>query len=160
MSANLTKFESAKDIANWCPNYQALNGDNRIQMWVTMATGIAFYESGFNPNSIYNEPPPLSIASVGLFQLSYSDGLPGCKLNAAAKSLQDPLNNIDCAIPLMGKLIARDSIVTSGNTLKSGANQARGLGRYWSTMWAPTANQGHADAIKILTRKYCAGVLK
>ncbi|ESQ88227.1 hypothetical protein ABAC460_16325 [Asticcacaulis sp. AC460] len=128
--ANLASFDKATDWADFCPAWSGLNEDNKVEVVSTLAVAIAKYESNYNPHTIYHEPAPLNVDSVGLYQLSYEDGFTWCTLDRANKSLEDPVNNIRCAVPKMAKLIAKDKVVTAGST---GAN-AMGLARYWSVV--------------------------
>ncbi|EGF89751.1 lytic transglycosylase, catalytic [Asticcacaulis biprosthecium C19] len=128
--ANLASFDKATDWADFCPTYGSLTADDKVEVIATLAVAIARYESNYNPHTIYHEPAPLNVDSVGLFQLPYEDGFTWCTLNRTAKSLEDPINNIRCAVPKMARLIAKDKVVTAGST---GAN-AQGLARYWSTV--------------------------
>ncbi|WP_155847407.1 transglycosylase SLT domain-containing protein [Asticcacaulis sp. AC402] len=127
---NLASFDKATDWADFCPTYGTLTADDKVEVIATLAVAIAKFESNYNPRKIYLEPAPLNVNSVGLFQLSYEDGFTWCVLNRASKSLEDPVNNIRCAIPKMARLVAKDKVVTAGST---GAN-AQGLARYWSTV--------------------------
>lgn len=135
---NLATFDKAGDVASFCPKWKTLDADHKVHVLATMAVSIALYESAYNPNSIYHEPPPLGINSVGLFQLSYEDRMSWCSMVAAQKTLQNPITNISCAVPEMAKL-TRENGVISGY-----ANGWRGLARYWSTM----RSSGKLGAIK------------
>ena len=146
IKANLTSFNKAPDLADICSAYGELSDDDKVNVLATMAVAIAKYESNYNPHTIYHEPPPLGVDSVGLYQLSYEDGFSWCVLDRANASLEDPINNIRCAIPKMAKLIAKDRILTAGST---GAN-AMGLARYWSVMRLGAGH--HLEDIRAATR--------
>lgn len=130
VKSNLPSFDKATDWADFCPSYANLHVDGRVEVIATLAVAIARFESNYDPGKIYREPAPLNVDSVGLFQLSYEDRLTGCVVDRAAKSLEDPINTIRCAVPHMARFIAKDKLVTAGST---GAN-ALGLARYWSVM--------------------------
>lgn len=131
MKANLATFNGAKDVTDFCPKWITLDNDQKVLVLSTMAVEIARYESSFNPNSIYHEPPPLGIDSIGLYQLSYEDKFSWCLMDRKAKTLQNPLINIECAVPAMASLARRDGYIAKGS---SGGGRL-GLSRYWSVMW-------------------------
>lgn len=133
---NLSSFEKASDVKTFCPKFSSLDESKKVHALSTMAVAIALYESSYNPNSIYHEPPPLGIDSVGLYQLSYEDKFSWCNLDRKSKTLQNPMINIDCAIPKMAKLAAQDGIISGGST-----GAWRGLARYWSVM-RPSGKKG------------------
>lgn len=143
--ANLLSFNKATDWADFCPGWGSLSDDNKVDVVATMAVGIAKFESNYNPHTIFHEPPPLGVDSVGLFQLSYENGFTWCTLDRPNKSLEDPINNIKCAVPKMAKLIAKDKIIAAGST---GAN-AMGLSRYWSVMRLGSGH--HLEDIRAMT---------
>jgi hypothetical protein len=130
LSAKLSSFESAEDIAAYCPSYSTLTAAQKVDVLATIAVRIAKFESSYNPKQHFHEPPPLDYDSVGLFQLSYEDGFSWCSLDLTKKSLEDPLNNIRCAVPEMARLVANDKLIAAGTNAKN----ARGLARYWSVV--------------------------
>lgn len=126
---NLDSFNSAADIKSFCPKWTSLIEDRKVFVLGTMAVAIALYESSYKPDTVYHEPPPLSIDSVGLFQLSYEDKMKWCSMVKSSNTLKNPITNIRCAIPEMAMLAKKDGVISGGS---SGA--WRGLTRYWSTM--------------------------
>ncbi|MEI9905964.1 MAG: transglycosylase SLT domain-containing protein [Asticcacaulis sp.] len=150
---NLTSLSKASDMASFCPAYASLSKDQKVEVLANLMVGIARYESNYDPHTVYHEPPPLGVDSVGLFQLSYEDGYSWCTLDRNARSLEDPVNNIRCAVPKMTRLVAKDKVLAAGST---NAN-ALGLARYWSVM---RLGPGHhiADIRAITTgMAVCAG---
>lgn len=142
---NLSNLELAKDIKAYCPIYETLSKDQKVGFWSNLAIQIAGYESGYSPTQKTWEPS-LGVYSVGLFQLSKEDSWAWCKEN----ELTNPIENIKCAIPAMGLYIAQDQTIAVGNSLRT----AKGLSRYWSTMWAG-GRQGHLTEIKKALTEYC-----
>lgn len=61
------------DLDKLCPNYYKCSEKEKIALWTLLFASIAKYESNFNPNCRFHEPPPLNVYSEGLFQLSYGD---------------------------------------------------------------------------------------
>ncbi len=144
--ANLPRFGQPGDIANYCSGFAALDEAGRVEALATMAVAIARRESAYKPDTVFAEPPPLNVDSVGLFQLSYEDGFSWCVLDRAQDSLKDPLNNITCAVGEMARLVAKDGQIAAGS---SGSN-ARGLAHYWSVIRDGSGH--HKDEIKAATQ--------
>ncbi len=119
---------AAQDMTTFCPKFNSLSMEEKSWVWAELIVGIVKYESDFDPNNIYHEPPPLSIDSIGLLQLSYEDKAqyPFCNLNRKTKNLQDPINNLDCGIKIMAKLIDKWGVITNSKN--------RGLAAYWSVV--------------------------
>lgn len=126
----LGDFGVPSDMASYCPGYAGLSDPQRVEVWATLAVAIARRESSYKATTVFMEPPPLNVASVGLFQLSYEDGFGWCSLDLASESLKEPLNNIDCAVGAMARYVKRDGLVAAG----SKSSDARGLARYWSVI--------------------------
>lgn len=121
IDAERPKLDKANDLARFCQN-----ADTR-RLWAEIIDALTYYESGYDPTQIYHEPPPLGIDSVGLLQLSYEDKQYGfCNLNKATKSLQDPINNLDCGIKIFAYWIGHDGYISTP--------QNHGAARYWSTL--------------------------
>jgi hypothetical protein len=146
VNATLASFDKAIDIASYCPRYRSLDAPNRAYVIATIAVGIAKYESQYDPKLHYGEPPPLGYDSIGLFQLSYEDGFKWCTMDRASKSLEQPIINIQCAVPEMAQLVAADKRIAAG----SSKHDARGLARYWSVVRAGPKH--HLDDIQKISR--------
>lgn len=129
-AAELHRIGTPGDIESYCPAWSRLGTTDRVEALSVLAVAIARRESGYNPATVFHEPPPLGVDSVGLFQLSYEDGFNRCDLDRATDSLKDPLVNIHCAVGEMARLMERDGVVATG----SSGSDARGLARYWSVM--------------------------
>jgi hypothetical protein len=121
-------FFKAKDITRFCPRFNSLSASGKINAWAELIVGMVKYESSFNPNSIYREPPPLGIDSIGLLQLSYEDkaNYPFCNLDRKTKNLQDPINNLDCGIKIMSTLLSRYGYISTPSN--------KGMAAYWSVV--------------------------
>lgn len=109
-------------------------------------------ESNFNNASVYKEPPPLNINSIGFFQLSLSDAkIYGCKFKTEA-DIQNPILNIECAFKIFTKLSKKypnESIWEYG-------------GRYFSTLrwnvypkWATKKQSGFNRIRSYLSKNGC-----
>lgn len=98
--------------------------------WVHLMAAVVYYESGFKPTTVYNEPPPLNVPSSGLFQMTKSTDNPnyGCNFTSE-KDVQDPVKNIQCAGKAIKKLVARDGAITNHT-----GTSYKGMAKYWSVM--------------------------
>lgn len=141
------KVKSASDIKRFCPGYASLSDANKKLAWAELIIQVAYFESSWNPHSIYHEPPPLSVDSVGLLQLSYEDThYKYCELNRASKSLEDPIKNLQCGFQILAQLTEKyGAISTPAN---------KGAAAYWSTLRESRKLPDVIKRMKIL--KVCA----
>ncbi len=130
MKENLASFDTASDLTLYCPKYASLDADGKALALATLAVRVAFHESAFNPHSVFHEPPPLGVDSIGLFQLSYEDKMTWCTMDRGNRTLEDPLVNIACAVPKMARLVKKDGVIAQGHS----GSTSKGLARYWSVM--------------------------
>ena len=118
---------------NFIAGYNDLPSEKKPVFWAELVIAMAKYESNWDPDSIYHEPPPLDEDSIGLLQLSYQDAknysFPDV-LDPAKKSLEDPLINLRCGLVILSHWIAIDKVVALGST----SNSAKGGARYWSVL--------------------------
>lgn len=140
----LPSLELAKDITEWCPSYSTRD---HVEVWAKMFVAIAYFESGYDPRSVYKES--WGEDSLGLYQLSVPDALPWCK--HTREDLFDPITNIDCAVPLMAELVERDKVVTAGINGKT----AKGAARYWAVMRGGTYPGHKVESVKKIVLEYC-----
>lgn len=119
------------DFQRFCPKYKALTRDGKINAFATFFVALARPESDFNENC-YTPDDVGGTASVGLYQFSYEDKswITWCVFDRKNKSLQDPINNIKCAVGEFARLVTEDGVITKGCNDSS----ARGGARYWSTL--------------------------
>lgn len=145
VSAHLQALElGAPD--QFVAGYSTLSADEKLKFWAEIIIAMIKFESDFNPHSIYHEPPPLGVDSVGLLQLSYEDqhNYHLEPLDKGQKSLEDPLVNIRCGLKIFAHWLAKDQVVTRGT-----GKQSRGAARYWSVM-----REGHhVEEIKAHVKK-------
>jgi hypothetical protein len=146
-------YKGAGDIADFCPSYNRLGQQDRINFWVQLIAAMAKYESGFNPASRYTEST-LGIDSVtgkqvvseGLLQLSYQDEKnyksflpPGvCDFDNVAdqqyatsdlrRSILNPNKNLTCAVGILNRQI------------ENHGNIGVASGAYWAVI---KTNSGH-----------------
>jgi hypothetical protein len=131
----LIDFDTAQDIERFCPKYQSLSRDQRVNVWGALIAGISKFESGHNPLSRMTETTmgidPITkkqVVSEGLLQLSYQDTLiyPFCQFDwkrdkglatsDSRKTILDPYRNLNCGARILAQQIRRRSqVVLSSN---------------------------------------------
>jgi hypothetical protein len=112
------------------PGYAQLSAEAQAKYWGEFFVAVAKLESDWNPHAFYEEDESIN-DSVGLFQISYADQQPyGLEpLDPKAKSLEDPLVNIRCAVKMMAHWLRKDGVVAGGS-----AGKWRGGARYWAVL--------------------------
>lgn len=96
---------------------------------------VARLESDWNPHAFLKEKPPAN-DSVGLLQISYEDQS-DYKLeppDPEAKSLEDPLVNIRCAVRMIAHLLRQNGVVAGRS-----AGKWQGGARYWAVLRKPAS---------------------
>jgi hypothetical protein len=61
------------DILRLCQSYYQLKENEKMSFWTLLIASIVKFESNFDTNCRFKEPPPLNTYSEGLMQLSYGD---------------------------------------------------------------------------------------
>jgi len=119
------------DPESFIRGYTTLEPDLQVKFWAELVIAIAKFESNWRPDSIFHEPPPLGVDSVGLLQLSYQDQKHYHleRLDPSAKSLEDPQVNIRCGVVILTKLVSDDRTVEGSND-----GRFKGAARYWSVI--------------------------
>lgn len=107
------------DIAAWCPGYEEASLADRRAFWVGMMSALAKHESSWNPGAQGGGGK-----WIGLLQISPRTARGhGCAASSA-KALKDGSGNLDCAVEIFARDVARDGMVAGkGN---------RGVGRQWA----------------------------
>lgn len=119
-----------------CPN-------SKVKVWVgDLFRAMMFAESSYNPKSRMTEDSGYD--SIGLMQLSYHDGK---NYGFQIKNLEDPRENIQAAVRIMGAL-TKD--IGDGS-----CDFYRAAGRYWATLrtpicWNPPRLQAWQNTVKEL----------
>ncbi len=134
-------LKGADDIETFCPMYDRLGTQDRVNFWVQLIAAMTKYESGFNPASRMVETSmsvdPVTgkqTASEGLLQLSYSDGRNYqrvvangvCDFDFARdkaygvtdlrRTILDPQTNLTCGIGILNRQIQRDGKIAVSKT--------------------------------------------
>jgi hypothetical protein len=117
------------DAAEFCPKWASLDRRGREQVWITLISAIAKYESSFDADASFDEPPPLSERSIGLLQLSLSDSRDfHCGFTTEAE-IEDPRNNLDCGVRILAQLVLGDQVIGGGRS-----DDRLGAAAYWSVL--------------------------
>lgn len=143
VNENFDAFDKVSDRMSYCSNYNALSKEFRVNVWAELVSAIAKFESAWNTGSVYHEPPPLSVDSIGLLQMSIGDSYAGCPKSGSGDQLKDPIKNLECGFSAMVKLIGRDGVIAGSS------KPYRALSLYWSV----TRVGHHIDEIKAMTKK-------
>ncbi len=109
-----------------CPGWASMTADQQVNALSAMAVSLASHESSFIPTARLFESN--GTWSIGLFQISYEDEFKWCKMDRASESLNDPLNNIDCAVGEIARVAKSDA------TMNNPDKPYKGMSTYWSTM--------------------------
>ncbi len=105
-----------QDLDKLYPNYFNCTEKEKIALWTLLFASIAKYESNFNPNCRFHEPPPLNTYSEGLLQLSYGDETRynNVPLDSQKQNILLPEVNLKTGVVIFAKqLEKRKSIFTN-----------------------------------------------
>ncbi|WP_218014037.1 transglycosylase SLT domain-containing protein [Rubellimicrobium roseum] len=98
------------DIGVWCPGYLRNPAHLRAAFWVGTVSALARYESNFDADAQGGGG-----AWHGLLQISPATARGyGCDATTPAE-LHDPEANLQCAIRIMSRTVARDGVVSAGD---------------------------------------------
>ena len=128
------------DIETWCPGYTDASVEERRAFWTGLLSAVAKYESTWNENASGGGG-----RWIGLMQIDpRSAANYGCDATSVG-ALKDGEANLECAVEIMSRQVAKDGLVAgSGN---------RGIGRDW----APLRSSEKRAAMAAWTRAqpYC-----
>lgn len=135
-------LEGTDDVVEYCPRYYSLGTEQRAWFWTALVSGIAFYESGWDPTNRMQETTMgtdpvtgLPVYSEGLLQLSYQDrqGHPYCnefdwsvdrhlQPRDPKKTILNPEKNLSCGIQILNRQVRKHRRIGIGK------------GAYWSVI--------------------------
>lgn len=122
---NFETLDKASDTKSFCPKYSTLKKEQKLKAIGEFFVGLAYYESGFNPNSSsvdVGTKHDKNSWSVGLYQMSGNDS--SAKLfKADYEALKNPVTNINVAVEQMRKQVKNTGLFILPNTSKY---------RYWA----------------------------
>jgi hypothetical protein len=155
-------LRTASDITEFAPNYASLNEAQQLNVWGELISGVARFESSWNPCDRFKEnfakPDPITgepVVSEGLLQLSYQDVTGHPKLDGlfdwekdklldrkdCSKTILEPLRNLTGGIIILTDQIQKHSKII----LKS---------PYWSTLRdSDTGKETKVEEIKTMVKK-------
>lgn len=148
-----------KDIEDFCPGYAHLRESQKVNFWAYLVSAIAKYESGFNAQARVRSGELDAVTGQpsfgeGLLRLSYGDVRQyvfcafdwaadrNMSLGDRAKSIFDPLKNLDCGIKILATQVENAKQIASS-----------------ASRWASLKPGGaHLPDVKALTRAlpFCA----
>ncbi len=150
-------LKGSEDMQNFCPQFDRLGTNDRINFWVELIAAMTRYESGFKPTTRYTETTmgtdPITgsqVVSEGLLQLSYQDirPYPFCDFDFEAdrqyalddirRSILDPARNLACGTRILNNQIKRRGLIA----VSSGA--------YWAVI-KTNSKYNKLEEIKAIT---------
>jgi hypothetical protein len=156
-------MKGATDVEDFCPMFDRLGSQDRVNFWVELVAAMAKFESSYDPTTRYTESTmgidPITkkqVVSEGLLQLSYQDEqnyrnvLPAgvCDFDYASdkqyqlsdirRSILDPKLNLTCGISILNRQLERYNKIA----VSSGA--------YWSVIKS-SSSHNRLKEIKAIT---------
>jgi hypothetical protein len=143
--ANFNRFERARDVDDFCPNYRDSSEHLKQVCWLRLIGALTKYESSFKQEEGFVEPD--GAMSIGLMALSPDE----CSVSPTKRLLKDGILNLSCGIDKMAHLIERDGFI-------NGPKSGRGAAAYWSVLRDAYEHGkyklGKSEKIRELTRAY------
>lgn len=147
----------SQDVVSFCPTYNQLSSQRKLNFWTYLISAMTQYESGFKPSLRYRESSmgndPVTgqhVYSEGLLQLSYQDRnpYPFCDEfdwqadrhlapTDPRKTIFDPYKNLRCGIKILNLVVGRNKLISFN-------------GHYWSVLKPRNSSK---RAIQALTNK-------
>lgn len=136
-------YKGPSDIAQFCPMYDRLGKEDRLNFWAEFTSAVSKFESSWKATTRFTETSmgidPITgkqVVSEGIFQLSYQDvkWAKFCEFNWAndnrlypslsdpRRSILDPFKNISCGLQILNRQV------------NSKAAIALSSGVYWSVL--------------------------
>jgi hypothetical protein len=145
---NFDKLDKAIDMQYFCPEYNRIDRDKRINAWGQLIAAIAWYESGWNPRARAVQPSfgldritGETVVAEGLFQLGYMDSLwrDYCDFDWYGdrvlndddlnRTMINPRSQIRCTVGILADQVARHGRIVIPH------------GAYWSVLMEGHRNQ-------------------
>lgn len=148
VAANLSTLDTADDVTTFCPYYDSLTRNQKINLWADIFAATAYYECAWNPKSgsvDVGNASDKDTWSVGLLQLSVVDQ-PNYGLNYgySYSDLQDPTKNLRLGIAIMAKQVKKRGVIA----IPTGMS-----GLYWATLH-PGGKYDKTSSIAKMTKRH------
>lgn len=128
------------DIDAWCPGYTEASVEERRAFWTGLLSAVAKYESTWNPAASGGGG-----RWIGLMQIDPRSAVNyGCEATSVG-ALKDGEANLECAVEIMSRQVAKDGLVAGGGN--------RGIGRDWAPL--RSAEKRAAMAAWTRAQPYC-----
>lgn len=148
VAANFTALDSADDVTTFCPNYDSLNRNQKINLLADIFAATAYYECGWNPaaGSVdVGSANDKDTWSVGLLQLSVVDQPNyGFNYGYSYSDLQDPVKNLRLGVAIMAKQVTKRGVIA----IPTGMS-----GLYWATLH-PGGKYDKTSSIATMTKRH------
>jgi hypothetical protein len=108
LDENFLSGKARSDIVSLCPGYFEASESEKPDFWALFIASIAYPESGYKPTTVFREPAPLNENSIGLLQLSTSNGAHGaaCKFKSESE-LKEAIPNLRCGLLILKNQIKK-----------------------------------------------------
>jgi len=94
------------DIDAFCPGYEGASEQERSAFWVGLLSGMARYESTWNPRAAGAGGRYLGLLQIWPETARWT----GCEIDSAA-DLYDGTRNLSCAVRIAARAVRRDGVV-------------------------------------------------
>lgn len=151
VAAKLSTLDAADDVTTFCPRYDSLTRNQKINLWANLIAATAYYECGWNPKAgsvDVGNASDKDTWSVGLLQLSVVDQPNyGFNYGYSYADLQDPVKNMRLGLAILAKQISKRGVIA----IPTGMS-----GLYWATLH-PGGKYDKTSSIATMTKRhtYC-----
>lgn len=152
ISENFEILDKAKDIKFFCPKYESLGKDLKLQAWGEFFVALSYYESAYDPKNYsvdVGDPSDKRTYSTGLWQVSASD-IENYNLSKKlpAYTFQDLLTiepNAKLTLALMSRQIEKNGLIV----------QPLFKNVYWATLYRGRYDEIDQIANRVKKLKFC-----
>lgn len=147
VSSQFSTLNKATDLTAFCPKYNSLSQDQKINVIADIFAGTSYYECAWNPKDYsvdVGTANDSSTWSVGLLQLSVVDQANyGFNFGFNFTDLQDPIKNLQLGVAIMAKQVSKHGVFMI---------PVGGSGLYWATLH-PGGRYDQSANIQKMTKK-------
>lgn len=152
VSENYTTLDKATDTTYFCPKYANLTKAQRVNVWANIFASMAYYESGWDPNSASVDVGTSSNKntwSIGLLQMSVVDqDSYGLSTNYNYSELITPEKNLEVAVAVMSYIVKKKGKIVLTKGVDSGV--------YWAVIYKNgTYDKSSSIASMVKKLSYC-----